>query len=187
MAENTNTTAAETTAEDTAANTTNDSANNTQDAATKAESGKTFTQEEVNKIVSDRVSETNKKWQEKMSESEKLSKMTADQKAEHERQKREKEFADREKSITVRELKMSAKEILVERALPLTLAEALDYSDADKCNASIDAIEKAFRASVDKAVSERIKSSAGSPKTGADVSATEQEAARKIMGLSIKK
>lgn len=156
-------------------------------AASEKTTEKTFTQAEVNKIVSDRVSETNKKWQEKMTESEKLSKMTAEQKAEHEKQKKEKEYADRERNITVRELKMTAKEILVERGLPLSLAEVIDYSDAEKCTASIDAMEKAFRETVEKTVSDRIKSSANTPKTGGDLSGAEKEAARKVMGLSTSK
>ena len=147
---------------------------------------KKFSQEEVNKIVSDRVSETNRKWQERMTESEKMSKMTEEQKAEHERRKKENEFAEREASITARELKMTAKEILSERGLPLSLAQALNYSDAEKCKASIDTIEKAFRDSVDKAVSEKIRNSSTTPRTGSNSNEAEKDAARRIMGLSPK-
>ena len=160
---------------------------NVQDAVQEKTAEKTFTQTDVNKIVSDRVNEANKKWQEKMVESEKISKMTAEQKAEHEKQKKEKEYADREKNITARELKMTAKEILAEKGLPLSLAQALDYTDTEKCTASIEVVEKVFREAVDKAVSDRIKSSAIIPKTGRELSESEKDAARKVMGLSTSK
>lgn len=90
-------------------------------------------------------------------EAEKLARMTAEQKAEHERQEREKSLADRETALTVRELRAQAAETLSQKGLPAALLDVLAYSDADKCAASIDAAEKAFRAAVQTGVEERMK------------------------------
>lgn len=101
------------------------------------------------------------KIQEARTEAEKLAKMNAEQKAEYEKEKREKELADREASITKRELAATAKEQLAEKGLPLSLADVLNYSSAEACAASIDAVGKAFQEAVEKAVEDRL--SGGKP------------------------
>ncbi|MFC5468419.1 DUF4355 domain-containing protein [Cohnella suwonensis] len=96
-------------------------------------------------------------------EAEKLAKMNADQKAEYERQKRDDELAKREAEISRRELRATALETLAEKGLPKQLADILDYSDAEKANASIASVETAFRAAVEAGVNERLK---GNPPGG---------------------
>ena len=106
------------------------------------------------------------KIQEARTEAEKLAKMNTEQKAEYEKEKREKELADREASITKRELAATAKEQLAEKGLPLSLADVLNYSSAEACAASIDAVGKAFQEAVEKAVEDRL--SGGKPPKKAD-------------------
>ena len=90
-------------------------------------------------------------------EAEKLAKMNAEQKAQYEQQKKEKELADREAEITKRELSAQAKETLADKGIPIQLADVLNYSGADECQSSIEAVEKAFTEAVAKAVEDRIK------------------------------
>lgn len=138
----------------------------------KDDAVKTFTQDDVNRIISDRLAKERQKWEkdlqtkldEAKTEAEKLAKMNAEQKAEYERQKREKELADREAQITRRELRATALETLAEKGLPKQLAEILDYTDADSTNKSIESVEKVFREAVEAAVNERLKG--GAPKGG---------------------
>lgn len=98
------------------------------------------------------------KQQEKITEAEKLKKMNADEKAKYEQDKRTKELDKREKDITTRELKAQAYETLAEKNLPKELIDALNFSDAETCNASIEAVEKAFQNAVKKAVDDRLRS-----------------------------
>jgi len=93
----------------------------------------------------------------KLSEAEKLSKMNKEEKIEYLRQKQEKDLHDRESAITRRELMAEAKNTLAEKKLPTSLAEVLNYSDADTCNKSITAVEKAFQEAVQAAVEEKLK------------------------------
>ena len=138
---------------------------------------KTFTQEEVDKIIADRLArqakQSEKKFtqkevddliSEKLSEAEKLAKMNAEQKAKYEQEKHEKELAEREAALTKRELTATAKEVFTEKGLPAELADIVDTTSAENCTASIETIEKAFSAAVQKAVNDRLKSNA--PKTG---------------------
>ena len=78
-------------------------------------------------------------------------------KAAYMQQKKEKELSDREAVITRKELMAEAKNTLVEKKLPVSLAEVLNYADADTCNKSISAVEKAFQEAVEAAVNERLK------------------------------
>ena len=93
----------------------------------------------------------------KLSEAEKLSKMNKEEKAEYLRQKQERDIQDREAAITRRELMAEAKNTLAEKKLPTSLAEVLNYTDADSCNKSITAVEKAFQEAVQAAVEEKLK------------------------------
>ena len=139
--------------------------------------GKTFTQEEVDKIVADRLArqakQSEKKFtqkevddliNEKLTEAEKVAKMDAEQKAKYAQEKHEKELAEREAALTKRELTATAKEILADKGLPAELVEIVNTTDADSCAASIEAIEKASSAAVQNAVNERLKSNP--PKVG---------------------
>lgn len=93
----------------------------------------------------------------KLSEAEKLSKMNKEEKTEYMRQKQERDIQDREAAITRRELMAEAKNTLAEKKLPTSLAEVLNYTDADSCNKSITAVEKAFQEAVQAAVEEKLK------------------------------
>lgn len=97
---------------------------------------------------------------EKATEAEKLAKMTKEEKAQYMAQKHEKELAEREAAITRRELMAEAKMTLAEKKLPASLAEVLNYTDADSCKQSIDAVEKAFQEAVSLAVEEKLKGGA---------------------------
>ena len=110
--------------------------------------------------------------QEKITEAEKLKKMNADEKAKYEQDKRTKELDKREKDITTRELKAQAYETLAEKNLPKELIDTLNFSDAESCNASIEAVEKAFQNAVKKAVEDRLRGSKPvkpAEQTGGDV------------------
>lgn len=115
----------------------------------------------VQKAVNTAVNNAHEKWQaltdDKLTEAEKLAKMTKDEKAQYMQRKKEKELADREAAIVKKELMAEAKNTLAGKKLPSDLAEVLNYTDADACNKSIDAVEKAFQSAVEAAVQERLK------------------------------
>lgn len=115
----------------------------------------------VQKAVNTAVANAQQKWQaltdDKLSEAEKLAKMTKEEKAQYLQQKREKELADREAAVTRKELMAEAKNTLAEKKLPVELAEILNYADADTCSKSITTVENAFQKAVEAAVEERLK------------------------------
>lgn len=115
----------------------------------------------LQKAVTTAVTNAQEKWQaltdDKLSEAEKLARMTKEEKADYLQKKKEKELSEREAAITRKELMAEAKNTLAEKNLPAGLAEVLNYTDAESCNKSITAVEKAFQAAVEAAVQERLK------------------------------
>jgi hypothetical protein len=156
------------------------------DTAQATPTVKTFTQDELNAILDKRLKrereEAEKRTQAAITEAQKLAKMSADERAEHEKQAHEKALADREAEITKRELRAEAKSQLSDKGLPIELAEILPYTDADTTNAAIAATEKVFRAAVEKTVTERLKGSAPKASQAAQVSSLEDEIRKSVYG-----
>jgi len=115
----------------------------------------------VQKGIDTALAKAQEKWQaltdDKLSEAEKLAKMTKEEKAQYLSQKQERALEAREADITRRELMAEAKNTLAEKKLPVGLAEVLNYTNAESCNKSIDAVEKAFQEAVQAAVDEKLK------------------------------
>lgn len=102
--------------------------------------------------------------QAKADEAAKLAKMTADEKAKHEREKQEKALAEREAAndkreaaIAKREMSADAIEKLATKGLPTELHKCLDYTSAESCEASFDAVVSAFNAAVEKQVNDKLR------------------------------
>lgn len=95
---------------------------------------KTFTQEEVDKIVEKRLNRERRKYSSLLNGED----------------PREIEFADREKAVELKELQIEAKATLTEKGLPLEILEHLNYTDKESCNKSIEAFETAVNAAVQK-------------------------------------
>ena len=118
-------------------------------------------QAEFDRRVNKAIETAKEKWNilmdDRVSEAEKLAKMTAAEKQQYLDQKRQKELDDREAEITKRELMATAKNTLTDKKLPIELADILVYTDADACKQSIADVEKAFNAAVEAAVKERLK------------------------------
>ena len=141
-------------------------------------------QAEFDRRVQKALGTAKEKWtalmDDKLSEADKLAKMNKEEKAEYLRQKQEKELKDREAAITRRELMAEAKNTLAEKKLPVGLAEVLNYGDADSCNKSMAAIEKAFQEAVQAAVEEKLKG--GTPPKKAP-SEDEKDLAKQVENL----
>lgn len=115
----------------------------------------------VNKAIKTAVQKAQEKWEaltsDKLSEAEKLAKMTKDEKTQYMQQKKEKELAAREAALVRGELMAEAKSTLAGEGLPLELAEVLDYADADSCKKSMETVKAAFQRAVEAAVEEKLK------------------------------
>jgi len=97
-------------------------------------------------------------------EAAKLAKMNAEEKAKHEREKREKALAEREAAVSKRELTAEAISQLSEKGLPVTLADCLNYTNAEECKKSMEKLEQSFNSAVEKRVNDMLRGTP--PKAG---------------------
>ena len=123
-----------------------------------APDSKTFSQAEVDKILTERLARQRKKFEAEKEEAAKLAKMNADQKVEYAAKKREEELTAREAAIQKKELRFEAISILKENRLSEKLIDCVDLSSAEASKASIDAIKASFNEAVTAKVDERLKS-----------------------------
>ena len=125
---------------------------------------KTFTQADIDKILKKEQAKWKRQQEEAVTEAQRLANMTAEQRAQEEAKQREENLARREAELNKRELRAQALETLAGQQLPAELADLLDYTDAEKCSASIKVVQKRWQEAVQKGVEARV---AGSPpKTG---------------------
>ena len=157
-----------------------------QDSGEGGQETKTFTQEELDKIVQGRIAKERKAWEKHLedekTEAQKLETMSEKEKKKYQEEKRIKDLDDREAAITRRELTAQAKVQLADKGIPTELAEILILTDADSCKKSIETVEKAFQSAVEKAVEEKIKGREPMKKAK-DVKLTDEELVyQKMMG-----
>lgn len=134
---------------------------NANPAADQGTGGKTFTQEDVNRIVGERL---------------------AKEKAKN---SGEADLAKRKQELAQRELHISAKELLSEKGLPVQLFDALNCTDEETMKKSISTIEKIFNEYKANATS-NIQFKGFQPGASGkmpDAGATEDIEIRKAMGL----
>lgn len=136
---------------------------NADPAAGQGTGEKTFTQEDVNRIVQERLAKEKAK-----------SSGDAD-------------FAKREQELVQRELHMSAKEMLSEKGLPVQLFDALNCTDEETMKKSISTIETVFNEYKANAT-KQIKFKGFQPGSGnktPDAGDAEDLEIRKAMGLRV--
>ena len=146
------------------------------------QTGQTFTQEDVDRIVAQRLARQQRDTEgriarareEGRTEAERLASMTNEQRIQHEHQQaeqamqeRETALANREAEIARRELRAEAIDTLASKGLPKGLESILNYSSAEACSQSIAAVEKAFRDAVKAEVDKQLAGSAVELKRGA--------------------
>lgn len=134
-----------------------------------ASTGKTFTQEELDRVVTERLAREQKKFEAKLKEQEQqfaakqeeaaqLAKMNADEKKKFAEEKREKDLTAREAAIKTKELRFEALNILNERKLPSQLIDCVNLESAEAAKQSIDSIAEAFEAAITAGVDAMLKS-----------------------------
>ena len=130
---------------------------------------KTFTQDEVDKMISKRLERERKKYEEEigkakfmegLTEAEKLAKMSEQEKKEYEFNKKVAEFEAKQKEFQTKELKAQGNLMLSELGYNSDQIEALgnfiNFENADTTKSSIEALDKIIKETVDQMVNAKI-------------------------------
>lgn len=128
------------------------------------EADKTFTQDELNHIVQERVQravakaqkDAEDKIKQAQSEGERLAKLTKDERAKEEEAKRLADLEAREKAIAVKELRIETQSLLSDEGLPIEFLDVVMADTAESVKDNIASIRKVYDEAVEKRVNERL-------------------------------
>ena len=143
----------------------------TVDAGTKeVTTGKTFSQDDVNKIVGQRLKEVQDKQDEAVknavalaiAEERRQAKLTEEEREKEAKSRREAELKAREDNITLRERRIQAQELLSQKNIPIDLVDFVVDLDESKTKDNIDKLAKTYNKSVETGVTDKLK---GTPPT----------------------
>lgn len=156
----------------------------TTDTSTTGTETKTYTQEEVDKMlqseVDRRITSALKKQaknnEAKIKEAQKLAQMNESEKFQYELEQREKAIAEKEKALALAENKNIASKILADKGLSLDLVDFVIAEDAETMNSNIRLLDKAFKDSVKREVEKRLGSSAPKKNLPPDETITKEKA-----------
>lgn len=156
----------------------------------KEVSTKTYTQEEVDKMlqaeadrrVTEALKKAEKKKSEAVKEAQRLAQMNEQEKYEYQLKQREEAILAKEKELALMENKNEASKILAEKGISLSLVDFVVAEDADTMKANIDLLDKAFKASVKAEVEKRI--GGNSPKKSVNIEKTLTKEKFKKMSIS---
>lgn len=132
--------------------------------------GKTFTQDEVNDIVSERLKGVKAKQEEAinnavalaLAEERRQAKLTEEEREKEAKSKREEELKAREENITLRERKLQAQELLQAQNIPIDLVDFVVDLDENKTKDNVEKLAKNYNKSVETGVTDKLK---GNPPT----------------------
>lgn len=139
------------------------------------EAERKYTDEDVNKILDKKFAEWQKKQEKKISEAERLSKMTAEEKAAEELKALKAEIDGYKAEAARAAMTKQARAILSDKNIHVddALLANLIADDAETTKASVESFVSLFKSAVDKAVKEALKGE--TPKTGTTTGLTAEQ------------
>lgn len=139
----------------------------------------------VQKAINTAVTTAQEKWQaltdDKLSEAEKLAKMTKEEKAEYKAKKLEKEIADLKRANALSDMSKTARKMLSEEeiTIPDELLSHLVSDDAADTKKAVESFAKLFKESVQNAVKDALKGNPPKAGTGGKGTVTKEQ----ILGI----
>lgn len=123
------------------------------------ETEKTFTQDEVNKIVQDRLAKEKAKNEKAQEEAKKLAKMNAEQKNQYMVEQLQKELEEYKNKEAKNDMIKEANSMLKDNdiTLPDEIVAMLIGDNAEATKVCVDSFSKAFKTAVERAVNEKLK------------------------------
>lgn len=136
-----------------------------------------YTDDDVDKILSQKFAEWQKKKDKEMTEAQKLAQMDATQKAEYKAQQFEKELNELKEKNILSEMSKTARKMLAEEEIniPDELLERLVSVDAAQTKASVESFAKLFMGAVNEAVKNALKGPAPKAGIGGKTTATKEQ------------
>ena len=141
---------------------------------------KKYTDEDVDRIVKNRLARAQEQAKKEKEEAEKLAEMNAQQKAEYKAEQLEKELAEYKRKDALAEMSKVARKMLSEKEINVTdeLLAMMVTTDAQQTKQNIEGFAKMYKADVEAAVKARLKGEP--PRVGSGTSTPVSEIQKRI-------
>lgn len=145
-----------------------------------AEPEKKYTDDDVDRIVKNRLAREREQAKKEKEEAEKLAEMNAQQKAEYERDQLKRELAELKRDKELSEMTKVARKMLTEKDINISdeLLSMMVTTDAQETKQAVDGFAKMFKDSVEAAVKARLKGE--TPRVGSGTSQPVSEIEKRI-------
>lgn len=137
-----------------------------QDEGTKEQQPRTFTQDELDRIITDRLAKERKRQDAERSEATRLAAMSAEERAKDEVKKQRESFEAERAKFEAERMEMETTKLLSKESLPVEFSGMLSGKTAEETTDNVAAFKTAFQAAVEAAVIERVRGS-GMPRSAA--------------------
>ena len=142
-----------------------------ENADVEAKEVKTFTQEELDKILNKKFAQWQKKTEEAKAEAERKAKLTEAEKLAEER----KEFEAMKKQFEYEQRVNSTSKVLASNNLPIEFADFLIAENDEATTQRIDLFKNAFNEALEKALNERLRGNVPKVSTGKALEISKEE------------
>lgn len=141
---------------------------------------KKYTDEDVDRIVKNRLAREREQAKKEKEEAEKLAEMNAQQKAEYKAEQLEKELAEYKRKDALAEMSKVARKMLTDESINISddLLSMMVTTDAQQTKQNVDSFTKMFKADLEAAVKARLKGEP--PRVGAAPASPVSEIEKRI-------
>ena len=141
-----------------------------------------FTQEQLDKVISDRVNQLNDKHKKELEEKEKVAKMSAEEKLKHDFDEMTKERDELKSSLAAKERKEKLTSMMAEKKIDNSFYQMFSgIEDMGEAGKMMDKFNETLKSKVDAEVEEKLKPNVPSGNQGNEN--VDDAALRKAMGL----
>lgn len=141
---------------------------------------KKYTDEDVDRIVKNRLAREREQAKKEKEEAEKLAEMNAQQKAEYKAEQLEKELAEYKRKDALAEMSKVARKMLTDESINISddLLSMMVTTDAQQTKQNVDSFTKMFKADLEAAVKARLKGEP--PRAGSGTASPVSEIEKRI-------
>ena len=121
--------------------------------------GRTFSRDDVNRMITAEVNKALEKERSRHAEAERLAKMSADEREQHERESTLRRAEAAEAELNAYKLQAEATKLAGAQGLPLEFLDTIDFhtAKAENVKSTVSGLASAFKAAVETEVNERLK------------------------------
>lgn len=131
------------------------------DAPKGDEGGKTFSQEDINEIVSKRVKKAETKYAQELEKArqewEQEAKLSQQEREKLLEEKKSKQLTEKERELNIKENRFYAMDRLIEKSLPKELSDYVVSENQEEVDSKIEQLTKVWQAEIDKAVQAKLQ------------------------------